>query len=81
MKMACLDGQVYTFLSFSGLPIVPGCDLSRNSFVLLPYEDKDCCEETYLTDHSGCLIGGQFNGRPGHELSITTERVRESESE
>lgn len=54
---------VYTFLSFSGLPIVPGCDLSRNSFVLLPYEDKDCCEETYLTDHSGCLIGGQFNGR------------------
>eukprot|EP00439_Symbiodinium_sp_Y106_P077949 s977_g16.t2 len=66
---------VYTFLSFSGLPIVPGCDLSRNSFVLLPYEDKDCCEETYLTDHSGCLIGGQFNGRPSHELSITTERV------
>ncbi|CAE7022946.1 unnamed protein product [Symbiodinium natans] len=54
---------VYIVLSFSGLDIAPGCDVSRNSFTLLPYEDKDCCEETYLTDHTGCLVGGQFNGR------------------
>ncbi|CAE7241269.1 unnamed protein product, partial [Symbiodinium pilosum] len=54
---------VYVMLSFSGLQVASGCDASRNSFALLPYEDKDCCEEAYLTDPSGCLIGGQFNGR------------------
>lgn len=57
--------QVGIIQSFTGFGLADGCRLSRNSFVLLPYVHKDCCEESYSTDHTGCLIGGQFNGRHG----------------
>ena len=57
--------QVGIIQSFTGFGLANGCRLSRNSFVLLPYVHKDCCEESYSTDHTGCLIGGQFNGRHG----------------
>jgi len=46
-----------------GLQIGPGCNSSVNTFPLLQYSEKDCCEARYQTDHSGCLVGGQFNGR------------------
>lgn len=57
--------QVGIIQSFTGFGLADGCRLSRNSFVLLPYVHKDCCEESYSTDHTGCLIGGQFSGRHG----------------
>merc|ERR1712048_1509362 len=36
----------------------------HNSMTLYQYPSKECCEEAYLEDASGCLVGGQFNGRP-----------------
>lgn len=41
-----------------------GCnDMLQNTFVLLPYSSKECCEEQFATDKYGCLVGGQFNGQ------------------
>lgn len=59
------EPEVDVVESFTGFPLAPGCHLSRNSFALLGYEHKDCCEEPFVTDPWGCLIGGQFNGRLG----------------
>jgi len=58
--------------SLSGYHIAPGCGvLFHNVFAVLPYRDKECCEDTYQVDHAGCLVGGQFNGRfvPGQSRS------------
>ncbi|CAK9045792.1 unnamed protein product [Durusdinium trenchii] len=49
--------------SFVGFRLASGCRLGRNTFALLPYTFKDCCEATYRADHAGCIVGGQFNGR------------------
>ena len=55
--------QVDVIQSFTGFALANGCHLSRNSFALLPYVHKECCEEKYRSDRNGCLVGGQFNGR------------------
>lgn len=57
--------------SFVGFRLASGCRLGRNTFALLPYTFKDCCEATYRADHAGCIVGGQFNGRP-FDVSIPT---------
>ncbi|CAJ1378499.1 unnamed protein product, partial [Effrenium voratum] len=53
---------VYAISGCTGMVLGPGCQ-SRNSFALLTYTHKDCCEAAYRDDYTGCLVGGQFNGR------------------
>eukprot|EP00931_Biecheleriopsis_adriatica_P123376 TRINITY_DN98410_c0_g1_i1.p1 TRINITY_DN98410_c0_g1~~TRINITY_DN98410_c0_g1_i1.p1 ORF type:complete len:494 (+),score=61.94 TRINITY_DN98410_c0_g1_i1:49-1530(+) len=48
--------------AFRGYNIAPGCGrFFRNTFGVLSYHDKECCEGAYQVDHSGCFIGGQLN--------------------
>jgi hypothetical protein len=43
----------------------PGCpDLLHNVITLYQYPSAECCEEPFVEDANGCLIGGQFNGHP-----------------
>jgi hypothetical protein len=51
--------------SVHSLRIGAGCPLAMHSIVYLSdYPQKECCEAGYAVDAKGCLIGGQFNGRP-----------------
>jgi len=50
----------------------------HNTVALLPYATRECCEAAFAQDHSGCLVGGQFNGRvlgsQYHVTNVTCER-------
>lgn len=50
--------------SINGLFLGRGCPGGlRNTFTVLPYETKECCESQFETDRWGCLVSGQFNGQ------------------
>lgn len=54
------------------LPLVlgEGCpQVLHNTFSLLPYGSQECCEAAFMEDADGCLVGGQFNGRPTGTLA------------
>ena len=61
--------EVYAISGCTGMVLGPGCQ-SRNSFALLTYTHKDCCEAAYRDDYTGCLVGGQFNGRPANSGAV-----------
>jgi len=42
----------------------PGCpEALQNVVAMMTYDSKECCEEQFVEDRWGCLVGGQFNGR------------------